>query len=256
MNGDARLDGLLISEVAACTGFTPSALRFYEDAGLVTPGRTAAGYRVYDRPTVESLQFIARAKRLGLSLSDITDLVPLFVAGSCAPIQARLHSLVDDRIANAQSKIAELVAFIAELKYVALVLAEHTPDGACDDRCGCLNEPNTRTHVAVHLTPRLRTNNAVDPIPIACTLSADRVDGRVGEWRALVALAEQRERTTEGVRLTLPRSANLQFVVGLLEAEQRCCRFFTFTLTITNVCVVVEISVPADARSILDEIVG
>jgi len=40
-----RMDGFSISRAAERTGFTPSALRFYEREGLVRPGRTAAGYR-------------------------------------------------------------------------------------------------------------------------------------------------------------------------------------------------------------------
>ena len=39
------MDGFSISRAAERTGFTPSALRFYEREGLVRPGRTAAGYR-------------------------------------------------------------------------------------------------------------------------------------------------------------------------------------------------------------------
>jgi DNA-binding transcriptional MerR regulator len=72
------MEGLSISEVAQETGFSPSALRFYESAGLITPARTPAGYRSYDAASIETLLFIARAKRLGLSLDDIGGLVTLF----------------------------------------------------------------------------------------------------------------------------------------------------------------------------------
>jgi len=60
--------GLTISKVAAETGFSPSALRFSECHGLISPARTPAGYRSYDAASVETLRSIARAKRLGLSL--------------------------------------------------------------------------------------------------------------------------------------------------------------------------------------------
>src|SRR4051794_17245466 len=42
------MDGYSISQVAERTGFPPSTLRFYEQAGLVRPARTPAGYRCYD----------------------------------------------------------------------------------------------------------------------------------------------------------------------------------------------------------------
>jgi hypothetical protein len=57
-----------ISELAERTGFSASALRFYEQAGLLSASeRSAGGYRLYDQAAVERLAFIARAKQLGLA---------------------------------------------------------------------------------------------------------------------------------------------------------------------------------------------
>src|SRR5690606_27997455 len=61
------MEGLTIARAAEETGFTPSALRFYEGLGLVNPARTPAGYRTYGPDSLAVLRFIARAKRLGLS---------------------------------------------------------------------------------------------------------------------------------------------------------------------------------------------
>ena len=83
----STMEGLTISKVAEETGFSPSALRFYEGHGLITPARTRAGYRTYDPASVETLRFIARAKRLGLSLDEIRDLVVLLDDRRCAPVQ-------------------------------------------------------------------------------------------------------------------------------------------------------------------------
>lgn len=52
-----------ISEAAGRSGFSPSALRYYEGIGLVSPRRTAAGYRLYDDRAVARLAFIGRAKQ-------------------------------------------------------------------------------------------------------------------------------------------------------------------------------------------------
>jgi DNA-binding transcriptional MerR regulator len=51
-----------IGEVAERTGFSASALRYYEDIGLVTPAaRSDAGYRLYDDRVLSRLAFVARA---------------------------------------------------------------------------------------------------------------------------------------------------------------------------------------------------
>ena len=77
---------ILISELARESGIPSSALRYYERVGLLTPvGRSAGGYRVYDERSVERLAFIGRAKRLGLRLDEINDLVSLWDDGPCAP---------------------------------------------------------------------------------------------------------------------------------------------------------------------------
>jgi hypothetical protein len=52
-----------IGETSKRSGFSASALRFYEDIGLVDPvGRTAAGYRLYDDDSLDRLSFIARPR--------------------------------------------------------------------------------------------------------------------------------------------------------------------------------------------------
>ena len=89
------------------------------------------------------LSFIGRAKGFGLSLDEITELLGLLDDDECAHIQGRLRDLVETKIAEAQAKIAELEAFTAELRLVADTLDVHTPDGPCDDACGCTTQQGT-----------------------------------------------------------------------------------------------------------------
>jgi DNA-binding transcriptional MerR regulator len=138
------MSGYLIAEVAQRTGFSTSALRFYEQNGLVRPGRTPSGYRRYDDEHLETLAFIGRAKGFGLTLDEITELLGLLDQDQCAPVQDRLKDLVDTKIAEAARRIAELSSFTDELRRVAATLDNHTPDGPCDDTCGC----TTDTHAA------------------------------------------------------------------------------------------------------------
>ena len=60
-----------IGRVAARTGVAVSALRFYEDAGLVTPGRNSGGQRVFAAADIRRISFIIIAQKLGFSLKQI-----------------------------------------------------------------------------------------------------------------------------------------------------------------------------------------
>ena len=62
---------LTIGQVAARSGVATSALRFYEDQGLVHSERNVAGHRRYSRAVIRRVSFIRAAQELGLSLEEI-----------------------------------------------------------------------------------------------------------------------------------------------------------------------------------------
>jgi len=64
-------DDLPIGVVAARTGLSVSALRFYEDRGLITARRSDGGRRRYGRHVLRRLAFIQVAQRVGLTLEEI-----------------------------------------------------------------------------------------------------------------------------------------------------------------------------------------
>lgn len=67
---------LTIGQLAKRTGIRTSALRYYEEQGLLQPaGRTDAGYRLYDDSAEQTVRFIGRAQRLGFSLDEIKQLL-------------------------------------------------------------------------------------------------------------------------------------------------------------------------------------
>ncbi|MCE5208014.1 MAG: MerR family transcriptional regulator [Chloroflexi bacterium] len=67
---------LTIGQVAKQVSMHTSAIRFYEEKGLLTPAlRNESGYRQYDARVVEELRLIQRAQQLGFSLSDIHTLL-------------------------------------------------------------------------------------------------------------------------------------------------------------------------------------
>lgn len=64
-------DSLTIGQVADRSGVPHTALRFYEDAGLITSHRTSGNQRRYSRAVLRRLAFIRTAQRVGLSLEAI-----------------------------------------------------------------------------------------------------------------------------------------------------------------------------------------
>lgn len=64
---------LSIGAVSERTGMTRSALRFYENEGLIHAERTAGGQRRYARATLRRVSFIRVAQQLGLRLDEIRD---------------------------------------------------------------------------------------------------------------------------------------------------------------------------------------
>jgi MerR family redox-sensitive transcriptional activator SoxR len=65
------VETLSIGEVARRSGVAASALRFYEERGLITSERAGSGHRRFPRPVLRRIAFIVFAQRVGLSLEEI-----------------------------------------------------------------------------------------------------------------------------------------------------------------------------------------
>lgn len=99
---------LTIGELAARTGVTTSALRFYEVRGLLSATRNASGYREYERASTRRVAFIVFAQRVGYSLEEIAaELATLPqrrvpTRSDWARLSERWIQRVDERIAELQ----------------------------------------------------------------------------------------------------------------------------------------------------------
>ena len=62
---------LSVGEVAARSGFAPSAVRYYEREGLISAARSVGGQRRFERSVLRRLAFISAARHVGLSLDEI-----------------------------------------------------------------------------------------------------------------------------------------------------------------------------------------
>jgi DNA-binding transcriptional MerR regulator len=213
-----------IAEVAERTGFSPATLRYYEELDLLpAPARTPAGYRAYDESVLDRLAFIARAKGLGCTLEEVAELMPQWDGGRCAPVQARLRDLAATKLDETRARTAELAAFAADLERIVAGLGAHTPDGPCDPQCGCVGEP------------------------LGCTLEAADLPGRLQEWRDMAAHVIARTPIDGGIRLELHHSTPLGDLAALMAAEQSCCSFFAFALTVDSRGAALEVRGPAEA---------
>jgi MerR family redox-sensitive transcriptional activator SoxR len=98
---------LTISETGRRSGVAASALRYYEERGLISAEREGAGQRRYPRPVLRRIAFIVFAQRVGLTLDEIgAELAKLPPQG--VPTRrdwSRLSSTWSERI---DSRIAEL----------------------------------------------------------------------------------------------------------------------------------------------------
>lgn len=109
-------DGTLsIGELAARTGMTPDALRYYERLRVIAPvRRTAGGYRVYTAGTIERVRFIKQAQLHGLTLAEIRELlhVDTCAGGRCR----RVQKLLQHKLEELDTRLAQLQEFRRSLQ--------------------------------------------------------------------------------------------------------------------------------------------
>ena len=110
-----------ISEVARRVGLRSSAIRYYEQLGIVPPAHRVSGQRRYDEAALYRLVTLQRARQIGFSLKEIRQLFFGFRKGT--PPSRRWKRL-------SQQKLKELENLISEIKAIQLVLQNQ-------GRCGC-----------------------------------------------------------------------------------------------------------------------
>jgi DNA-binding transcriptional MerR regulator len=106
--GDEMTEGrFFIGMLAKQTGLDPKTIRYYEERGLLpVPPRSEGGYRLYSQEAIERLEFIRKAKGLGLSLAEIKNIINIAERGEI-PCSHTL-SLIDSKIEYLEQRIQEL----------------------------------------------------------------------------------------------------------------------------------------------------
>lgn len=98
---------LTIGEVSKRSGVASSALRFYEDKGLITSERAGTGHRRYHRSVLRRIAFIVFAQRIGLSLNEIGEELGKLPAGR-TPGPDDWHKLSSKWLERIDERAAEL----------------------------------------------------------------------------------------------------------------------------------------------------
>ena len=97
-----------IGDVSAQTGLPAKTIRYYEDIGLVTPMRSANGYRVFAETDAHKLTFLGRARALGFSIEDCRNLLTLWEDRSRA--SADVRAIASEHLDEIETKIKGLTA--------------------------------------------------------------------------------------------------------------------------------------------------
>lgn len=115
---------LSIGDVARRTGLAVSAIRYYEEMGLVRPARLPSGHRAFERADIRRLSFVLVAQRLGFSIAEIRTALATLPDGR-APTKADWARLSRQFRQHLDARIAGLTALRDRL------------DGCIG--CGCLS---------------------------------------------------------------------------------------------------------------------
>lgn len=106
-----------ITDLAHEFKVTPRAIRFYEDKGLLHPGRQGM-MRVYNRRDRARLLLILRGKRLGFSLAEIREMIDLYDVGDGRIEQMKLTlKRSQERLAALEQQRRDIEAAVSELKH-------------------------------------------------------------------------------------------------------------------------------------------
>lgn len=106
--------GLTIGYVSKRTGLATSAIRFYEEQGLVTPDRTETGHRRYERSDLRRLSFVMISQELGFTIAEIRAALASLpehrtpTKADWARISRSFGKVLDARIATMQQLRARL----------------------------------------------------------------------------------------------------------------------------------------------------
>lgn len=100
------------------------------------------------------------------------------------------------------------------------------------------------------------TDAGPDAVAIACTLGPADRDRQLAGWNSVLAHVEERSAIDRGVRLGFGPDAPVTEIARLAVAEQDCCRFFAFALTVDRRGTALEVRAPDGGQGALVGLFG
>jgi DNA-binding transcriptional MerR regulator len=144
-----------ITELSREFDITPRAIRFYEDQGLISPRREGVGgrVRVYSGRERTRLKLTLRGKRLGLTLSEIKDLVDMYESPKDSSAQlkrflavlARHRESLEQQREDLEITLAEIAAHEEKCQRM---LAEGVRTKAANEKINASSTKGTRSKPA------------------------------------------------------------------------------------------------------------
>ncbi len=118
MHRSAMKDQFTIADLAAEFGVTNRTVRFYEDAGLISPER-AGQRRIYSQRDRTRLRLIMRGKRLGFSIQEIREILDLYDmdGGEVGQLQHFIEKIAERRDHLEQQR-QDIAAILNELERI------------------------------------------------------------------------------------------------------------------------------------------
>jgi DNA-binding transcriptional MerR regulator len=106
-----------IGELARRAGVTTRTVRYYEGLGLLTSRREGGGHRQYDEEALARMGKIDWLKRMGLTLDEIAEVIPLYF-GEQTGVRGRkkMIALLERRLAETEERVEGLVAHRDDLR--------------------------------------------------------------------------------------------------------------------------------------------
>lgn len=126
-----------IGEASKSSGISAKMIRYYESIGLISPaGRTDSGYRVYSDHDLHTLHFVRRARDLGFSVEQMTELLALWKDRSRASADVKRIAL--EHVQELERKAEALRDMAATLKHLAAhCQGDDRPDCPILEGLGC-----------------------------------------------------------------------------------------------------------------------
>ncbi|MFY0618084.1 MULTISPECIES: redox-sensitive transcriptional activator SoxR [unclassified Shimia] len=126
-----RPTGLTIGQISERTGLAPSAIRYYEEEGIVHPHRTDTGQRRFERADIRRLSFVMISQSLGFSIAEI---------------RAALSRLPENRTPTKSDwqAISEIFRETLDQRILQMTKLRNQLDGCIG--CGCLSLSNCKLY--------------------------------------------------------------------------------------------------------------